>query len=321
MTIDELQWMTELFRVGKMSKAAENLFITQPALSQCVQRIEQQLGFKLFERSNKGLKPTPKGQLFYETARQITNAYQQFLYQAELLDQQQIREITIGAASYLSYCCSVDMLSALKKKFPSISFQIYEASTHDLLEALHENRIQLLITLEAVRKTPLTNHPFGAVPCGIFLRAGSDIREHAYQKDGKWFLDPVYLLEEPIVVARKDQGTRLVSEQILEEAGVKPNIIAESGRITTRLKYAIEGIASSVGPITGEAVALNRQQSESIIYRIPPEYQHASARFTICALPDVDKLLPKELFAVISSCVLENKEFGMEKPSHKETRT
>ena len=141
MTIDELQWMTELFRVGKMSKAAENLFITQPALSQCVQRIEQQLGFKLFERSNKGLKPTPKGQLFYETARQITNAYQQFLYQAELLDQQQIREITIGAATYLSYCCSVDMLSALKKAFPNISFQIYEASTHDLLEALHENRI------------------------------------------------------------------------------------------------------------------------------------------------------------------------------------
>ena len=317
MTIDELQWMTELFRVGKMSKAAENLFITQPALSQCVQRIEQQLGFKLFERSNKGLKPTPKGQLFYETARQITNAYQQFLYQAELLDQQQIREITIGAATYLSYCCSVDMLSALKKKFPSISFQIFEASTHDLLEALHENRIQLMITLEAVRKAPLTNHSFGALPCGIFLRTGSGIREYAYQKDGKWFLDPVHLSEEPIVVARKGQGTRIVSEQILEEAGIKPNIIAESGRITTRLKYAIEGIASSVGPITGEAVALNRQQRESIIYRIPPEYQHALARFTICALPDVDKLLPKELFSIISSCVMKNTEFGMENSLHK----
>lgn len=314
MTIDEIQWMTELFKVGKMSKAAENLFVTQPALSQCVQRIEQQLGFKLFERSNKGLKPTPKGQLFYETAQQISNSYQQFLYQAALIDQQQIREITIGAATFLSYCCGVDILSELKKRFPNISFQIYEASTHDLLEALHANRVQLVITLEAVRKAPLTNHPFGALPCGIFLRDGSDIRKFAYQKDDKWFLDPIHLSKEPLVVARKGQGTRIVTDQILEEAGIKPNIIAESGRITTRLKYALEGIASSVGPITGEAVALNKQQRESIIYRIPPEYQHASERFTICALPNVDRLLPKDLFSVISCCVIENKEFGMESP-------
>ena len=215
MTIDEIQWMTELFKVGKMSKAAENLFVTQPALSQCVQRIEQQLGFKLFERSNKGLKPTPKGQLFYETAQQISNSYQQFLYQAALIDQQQIREITIGAATFLSYCCGVDILSELKKRFPNISFQIYEASTHDLLEALHANRVQLVITLEAVRKAPLTNHPFGALPCGIFLRDGSDIRKFAYQKDDKWFLDPVHLSKEPLVVARKGQGTRIVTDQIL----------------------------------------------------------------------------------------------------------
>ena len=312
MTIDELQWMTELFRAGKMSKAAENLFITQPALSQCVQRIEQQLGFKLFERSNKGLTPTPKGQLFYETAQQITNVYQQFLYQASLIDQQQIQNITIGVATFLSYCCSVDMLSALNERFPDISFQIYEASTQDLLEALHANRVQLVITLEAVRQAPLTNHPFGALPCGIFLRDGSDIRQYAYQKDGKWFLDPVHLSEEPLAVARKGQGTRIVADQILEEAGVKPNIVAESGRITTRYKYALEGVASSIGPITGEAVAMDRQQRESIIYRIPPEYEHAVARFTICALPEVDKLLPKELFSIISVCVMENKEFGME---------
>lgn len=312
MTIDEIQWMTELFKTGKMSKAAENLFITQPALSQCLQRIEQQLGFRLFERSNRGLKPTPKGQLFYETAQQISSSYQQFLVQAALLDQQKIKDITIGAAAYLSYCCSVDILSELKKQFPDNSFQIFEASTHDLLDALHENRIQLVITLEAVRKEPLTNHPFGALPCGIFLREGSDLRKNAYQKDGKWYLDPACLSKEPLVIARKGQGTRIVAEEILAEAGVKPNIVAETGRITTRYKYALEGIASSVGPITGEAVALNRQQPESIIYRIPPMYQHATARFTVCAMPDVDKLLPKEMFSVISSCVMENSEFGME---------
>lgn len=57
MTLDEIRWISELFETRKMSKAAETLFVSQPALSQCLQRVEQQLGFKLFERSNKGLEP------------------------------------------------------------------------------------------------------------------------------------------------------------------------------------------------------------------------------------------------------------------------
>lgn len=317
MTIDELQWMTELFKVGKMSKAAENLYVSQPALSLCVQRIEQQLGFKLFERSNKGLKPTAKGQLFCEAAQSITNTYQQFLSKVERMDQQQLQEITIGMAPFLSYCCSADMLSALRRRFPEIRFQVMEANTADLLEALRLNRVQLIIIHEAAKDSSFSSHPFGVFPCGIFLREGSSLDEHAYEENGKKYLNPSFLKDEPLIIARKGQASRIVAEQVLEEAGIRPNIIAESGHITTRYKYALEGIASSIGPISGEAAALDKQQEKSIIYRVPPAYKHASSRLTICAQPDVDKLLPKELFTIISSCVMENTEFGMENPLHK----
>ncbi len=312
MTIDELQWMTELFRAGKMSKAAERLYITQPALSQCVQRIERQLGFKLFERSNKGLKPTPKGQLFYEAALRITNTYQQFLYQAELLDQQQIREITIGMAPYLSYCCSVGILSSLRKRFPELFFQVQEASTADLLEALQENRIQMAVIHEAARKAELTSHPFGVFPYGIFLRKGSSAGQHAYEKGGKRFLDPVFLEGEPLSLGRKGQATRVVMEKLLQEAGVVPIIVAESGHITTRYRYALEGFASTISPITGEALALDRQQGESIVYRIPPKYRYSSSRLTICALPDVDKRIPREVFTILADSIVSNEEFGFD---------
>ena len=43
MTIDEIRWMLELFETGKMSKAAENLYISQPALSQCLQKLEKEM--------------------------------------------------------------------------------------------------------------------------------------------------------------------------------------------------------------------------------------------------------------------------------------
>lgn len=312
MTIDELRWMTELFRVGKMSRAAENLYITQPALSQCVQRIEQQLGFRLFERSNKGLKPTKKGLLFCEAAQHITNTYQQFLAQAELLDQQELREITIGMAPHLSYCCSVGILSTLQKRYPEIRCQVFEASTANLLESLRENRVQMIVIHEAACAKDLVSHPFGSFPCGVFLRRGSTLGEHAYEENGKRYLDPVWLADEALILARKGQATRIITEQVLKEAGVEPKIVAESGHITTRYRYASEGIASSIGPISGEASALDREQNESVIYRVPPHYKHAYSRFTICALPDVNRLIPGDMFSIIADCIRNNREFGME---------
>ena len=96
MTIEELRWMTRLFETRNMSRAAETLFVSQPALSQCVRRIEEQLGFKLFTRSNKGLEPTEKGLLFAEAAQSITNTYRVFLTKAELSDRAGLDELTIG---------------------------------------------------------------------------------------------------------------------------------------------------------------------------------------------------------------------------------
>ena len=133
MTIDEIRWMLELFETGKMSKAAENLYISQPALSQCVQRIEQQLGFRLFERSNKGLNPTPTGQLFYEAAVDITATYQHFLTRAELLElfqwsgtdlecREKLPQLREELADVLSYCilladvCGLDLDEIMTEK-------------------------------------------------------------------------------------------------------------------------------------------------------------------------------------------------------------
>lgn len=309
MTVEELQWMTELFRVKKMSKAAENLFISQPALTQCVQRIEKQLGFKLFERSNKGLEPTQKGKLFYEAAMRMTNAYNQFLYQVELLDQQQIQEIIIGMAPFLSYCCSVSVLSSLRNHFPDINFQIKEASTADLLEALQRNDIQLVIIHEGAKSEGLKSHPFGEFPCGIFLRKGSPIAQYAYEENGNRFLDPVYLAEEPLSLARKGAATRIVMEKVLQEAGITPKIVAESSHITTRYRYALEGFASTISPINGEVIALDRQQSESIVYRIPLKYEFAFSRLTICAFPDIDRRIPQDVFSILSECILNNDKY------------
>ena len=73
MTIDEIRWMLELFETGKMSKAAENLYMGQPNLSRAIKELEANLGITIFERSPKGMVATPEGEEFLQYAVKILN--------------------------------------------------------------------------------------------------------------------------------------------------------------------------------------------------------------------------------------------------------
>ena len=147
--------MLELFRTKNMSKAVENLYISQPALSQCLRRIERQLGFKLFDRSNKGLVPTPKGELFYEASLKITDTYQDFLAQVSRLDQEHLQALRIGLPPYLSMLSSAELLKNLASAYPDISFSVCEAFTCDMKDMLLENQIQIMPEIDRLLPRPL----------------------------------------------------------------------------------------------------------------------------------------------------------------------
>ena len=61
MTIQQLQYVLEIARCGSASRAAKNLFLSQPNLSSAIKNLEQELGFPIFERTSAGMKLTPAG--------------------------------------------------------------------------------------------------------------------------------------------------------------------------------------------------------------------------------------------------------------------
>lgn len=69
--MNEFELIKALAEEGNMRKAAERLFLTQPALSQRLQTIEKEWGTRLFIRSQKGLEPTPAGELVIEYAKKV----------------------------------------------------------------------------------------------------------------------------------------------------------------------------------------------------------------------------------------------------------
>ncbi len=80
MTIQKLRYIIEIVNAGSMNEAAKRLFITQPSLSGAVKELEEQVGFDIFLRTNKGVVLSPEGAEFLGYARQIVE-------QADLMEQ------------------------------------------------------------------------------------------------------------------------------------------------------------------------------------------------------------------------------------------
>lgn len=83
MEIKQLQYFLTTVQVGSISKAADVLFISQPALSRTIGRLETELGFSLFERGHTGIRLTPQGEILYHGTEQIMTILEESVHAAK----------------------------------------------------------------------------------------------------------------------------------------------------------------------------------------------------------------------------------------------
>lgn len=150
--IANLEYYKTFYTVAKvksMTKASEELMVSQPAISKSIRMLESQLGGTLFNRSNKGLELTEEGQMLFDKIRpaldSIRNAEVSFQEYKEL----NTGIIKIGISSVLTKCLLVDILSNFKEKYPNVKFIIQNGLTSDLMEKLNEGTLDFVIYNES----------------------------------------------------------------------------------------------------------------------------------------------------------------------------
>ena len=78
MNIQQLTYIVEIANCKSISRAAEYLFVSQPALSQQIRNLEKELGYRVFHRTSKGLELTEKGNVFYQKAQEMLKDWNRF---------------------------------------------------------------------------------------------------------------------------------------------------------------------------------------------------------------------------------------------------
>lgn len=220
---------------GSLSKAAEALFITQPAVTHTIKQLEAKLGGQLFFRTSKGVKLTAEGEALFPYIEQayhfIENGERKIAGMHQLLG----GDIKIGAGDTLSRHYLLPYLTAFHEKYPAIKIQVTNRTTLETLVLLKQGRIDLgIVNLPIMDSDIEVRETLLIEDCFI---AGAAFK-HLSERPISWG----ELLEYPIILLEKGSVTRDYIDGISKKQGVRINPEIELGSIDLLVEFARTGL-------------------------------------------------------------------------------
>lgn len=222
----QLEYFKLVAQMQHITRAAEELSISQPALSRSIAKLEEELGFPLFDRRGKSIFLNRYGKIFLQ---HVERAMQEILDGKHII--QDLVHPDYGSIS-LSFLHSLGsnlvpgLLSKYHSKYPNIQFKLYQNATNLLLDQLESGEFDLCLcspvaTRVQIEWTPLfTEELFVIVPHDHLLANRSSIQLNE-------------IANESIVTFKKDYGLRILTDQLFKEASINPFITFEGEEIMT----------------------------------------------------------------------------------------
>ena len=157
MELRQLRYFVAIVDHGSLSRAALTLHVAQPALTQQLRQLEEELGVQLLHRSAQGVLSTDAGKIFYEHAQAILK---QVADARSAVTQSATRpsgNVTLGLPHSISGALALPLLLAAREQYPEITLQLTEEITGNLTEQLKSGRINLAVLFDDGQLTPFAS--------------------------------------------------------------------------------------------------------------------------------------------------------------------
>lgn len=171
MTLTQLSYIVAVDKFKNFGLAAESCKITQPTLSMQIQKLEQELGVVFFDRSQQPIKTTKLGEALVAQARVVLNESVRF-HDIINDDKGQAKgEIEIGVIPTLAPYLLPLFIKKLSEKHPLLQIKIHELQTHEIIERIKSNQLDMALLVTPIEDDKIITHPLFYEP---FLLYTSD---------------------------------------------------------------------------------------------------------------------------------------------------
>ncbi len=271
------KYVYEVYKARSFSKAAENMYLSQPSLSLTIKKVEKNIGAQLFDRSTTPIQMTECGMEYIRCIEKIMDMENGFEIYLNDLNNLQVGNIAIGASNFFSSYILPPVITKFKAKYPKITVQLIEADTANLERQLYAGSLDLIIDNYDFNETIYQKHYFYseqmllAVPEKISVsRKTKKYRLTSEDIAGNKHMDPHFpavpleLFDQiPFILLRPGNDTRERADNILRESGVTPKLVLELDQLATAYHIACHGMGVT---LISDTLALQNPPDTRIHY-------------------------------------------------------
>lgn len=245
--LDYYKIFYETAKYSSFSLAAQHLYISQSAISQCIRQLESELNAQLFTRSRKGVVLTREGQVLFEKVESAIQAIEQGEILLEKLQHLETGELIIAAGDTITTHYLLPYLEQFHESYPNIRIEMANSYSYHMIELVREGKADLAFVNLPVADDEVVIEPCFEIHDVFVCGAGFDMKEKYSWEE---------MAEQPLILLEKNSSSRRFLDEAFEKKGItlKPQIEIAAHDLLIRFASIHLGVSCVVEEFSKEEV-------------------------------------------------------------------
>ena len=241
MEIHQLRYFVAVAEEGSFSHAAEREHVSQPSLSQQIQKLEAELNQQLFDRLPRSVVLTEAGRSLLPYARQILTAIADAGLSVAAIEQEVAGRLSVGAIPSIAVYVLPRLIGNFQRSYPKVTFELFEDITDKLAQRLEDGTLDIVLATSSDNAPTLTHYSLGKEPLVMLLP-----QEHrlARRKTIKWS----DLASEKFLLLHEIHSLSIQVRQLLAANNLKPEVVLQGAQLVTIARMVAAGLGVTVIP-------------------------------------------------------------------------
>jgi len=272
-----MDYVYEVYKERSFSKAAANLYISQPSLSANISRTERKVGYPLFDRSTKPLGLTECGRRYIECAEKIRAIEDEFRTYVNDLGGLRTGKLVFGGSSFFSSFVLPPLIAEFSDQYPELDIQLVEAKSMELVKQMMDSKVDFILDNKDLDLKYFDRHQVGTeqlllvVPRDFVTEPELEnqripyaaIEDGSFRSDNWPTVDLSNFEGRPFIFLHPYNDTGKRAYQICAEQDFKPEIALELDQQMTAYNVACSGIGIT---FSGEVLLQRATPSPNVVY-------------------------------------------------------
>jgi LysR family transcriptional regulator, hydrogen peroxide-inducible genes activator len=241
MEIHQLRYFVAVAEEGSFSHAAEREHVSQPSLSQQIQKLEAELNQQLFDRLPRSVVLTEAGRSLLPYARQILTAIADAGLSVAAIEQDVAGRLSVGAIPSIAVYVLPRLIGSFQRSYPKVTFELFEDTTDKLAQRLEDGTLDVVLATSGDNAPTLTHYSLGKEPLLMLL---PQTHRLAQRKTIKWS----ELASEKFLLLHEVHSLSIQVRQLLAANNLKPEVVLQGAQLVTIARMVAAGLGVTVIP-------------------------------------------------------------------------